>query len=152
MYKSHKLNSEKQPNLSRLGSNLHTYLLQSTISGSQISLEGIRNFLMPSYFSGSHLNLQSFHSCGGAFVIVTVAMTKRPNTDHTRYYIRTGQQRKDCRYLKQPQVGRHYLFSLILKAKISQLLKLHNILHNAIFILSKGQSNKSIHTFNERMK
>lgn len=49
-----------------------------------------------------------------------------PNTDHTSCSTRTGKQRKDCRYLKQPQVGRHYLFSLILKANSSQLLKGHN--------------------------
>lgn len=33
------------------------YLLYRTISGSQMSLEGIRSLLMPSYFAGSHDNL-----------------------------------------------------------------------------------------------
>lgn len=34
-----------------------THLLYSTMSGSQMCLDGMRSFLMPSYFSGSHLSL-----------------------------------------------------------------------------------------------
>lgn len=45
------------------GHNAHTYLLQRTISGLQISSEGIRMDVTFSYSWGSQRSLQSCHSC-----------------------------------------------------------------------------------------